>query len=50
MALGTRKPAGGDDRLAGHEQWEACVVLTGDSFSSSTFAVELGKFQVETVE
>ncbi|MFE4801872.1 phage tail protein [Streptomyces sp. NPDC056708] len=25
-------------------------MLTGDSFSSSTFAVELGKFQVETVQ
>ncbi len=25
-------------------------MLTGDTFSSSTFAVELGKFQVETVQ
>ncbi|MFF3784086.1 phage tail protein [Streptomyces sp. NPDC001933] len=25
-------------------------MLTGDSFSSSTFAIELGKFQVETVQ
>jgi len=25
-------------------------VLTGDTFSSSTFAIELGKFQVETVQ
>ncbi|GAA3037351.1 hypothetical protein GCM10020000_14040 [Streptomyces olivoverticillatus] len=29
---------------------EATHVLTGDTFSSSTFAVELGKFQVETVQ
>ncbi|WP_058041843.1 phage tail protein [Streptomyces roseifaciens] len=25
-------------------------MLTGDTFSSSTFAIELGKFQVETVQ
>ncbi|MEU0402068.1 hypothetical protein ABZ318_17880 [Streptomyces sp. NPDC006197] len=25
-------------------------MLTGDSFSSSTFAIEPGKFQVETVQ
>ncbi|WP_285537080.1 hypothetical protein [Streptomyces lavendulae] len=42
--------AGGDDRGPfGREQRAAYIVLAGDGFSSSTYAIELGTFQYEDI-